>query len=548
LLYFGLLFANTYKYLPYYDDRLTRVPFDFYSVAVGGTLSFVSLLIAYITLIHNHKNLVAEFLTTQKLKEVFNSDLFRDLQKGEPIREIKKLTGGYSGAQVYSFYRGANHVPDILKIADKEEIDNEYQKFKKHIDHRLIIGPNICLKYPWGNYAGLEYNLNWRHLGSDHLTFFEIYKKGLHRHSDEPQVSVEIDTIESIIESLFVELRKAWGWMNLGRINVNIYEEYYPFTQKFDEIQRQIRRVQRRRSNSGLNTTVWATYWDTLHDFLDVNAWNGRIEETEPNHPCRARIARATIHGDLNSRNVLLEADPTNYNDIHTIGVVDFSHTGNGLTIKRTNETIQYFQKIFHRPPDLDAGQSHIANDFCRLEADIKFYLTDLNDEQDLWKAWFLECLLLKYGLGLPDWQNLKWEELKEDGEFRKTLGLQALLNKVNEPKITGPEDQKTIQHWLDQADRWEKLIDPNCWTEDNARKFILAWQSVKAIRGSLREILQGAPPSMDPFYLALLQASLTMIYYEDDRFHNANLQKLYLVLASGLLCERLLEQPGVNL
>jgi hypothetical protein len=93
----------------------------------------------------------------------------------------------------------------------------------------------------------------------------------------------------------------------------------------------------------------------------------------------------------------------------------------------------------------------------------------------------------------------------------------------------------------------WEELTDSNCWAKENARKFFLAWQSIKAIRDVLRTILENHLPqggtlyNMQPFYLALLQATLTMIYWEDERFHNADLQKLYMVLASALPSKQLL-------
>jgi hypothetical protein len=125
-----------------------------------------------------------------------------------------------------------------------------------------------------------------------------------------------------------------------------------------------------------------------------------------------------------------------------------------------------------------------------------------------------MECLLLKYGLkGLPNWNDIPQETCQQ------ILQEQGLLKEPD----------------------WREFTDPNIWRNNSPKKFIVAWQSVKAIRDSLREILVYEPPSMQPFYMALLQASLPLIYYQDDRFHNPNLQKLYLVLASGLLCERLL-------
>jgi hypothetical protein len=127
-----------------------------------------------------------------------------------------------------------------------------------------------------------------------------------------------------------------------------------------------------------------------------------------------------------------------------------------------------------------------------------------------------LECLLLQHGLTLPHCQ-----ELQAKNEFRDILQ----------------------QREFSDDPEWAKLRDSSYWTEENSKKFIWAWQSIRAIRAYLHSIL---PPGglagnkPEAFYLALLQASLPMIYYEDNRFYNAKLQKLYLTLASGLLCERL--------
>jgi hypothetical protein len=548
--YFGMLFIYASAYYASYYGGLTQVPFDFYSLLVGSILSVTALGIVYMITAQdrqtlqrsleeakkqlvrerqNHRNLVAKFLVTQDLTSLFTSNLFEDLQKGGGIEEenkVKKLTGGYSGAQVYLFYRKESRVPYILKVDDLEEINNEYQKFTEHVrkeDGRVILplGPSECREYLWGDYGGLGNSFARDDLKSEYLTFMEIYKACL---DEQARSRVDIGTIERIIkERLFIELAAAWGWTEVGLDFLNIYEQYFPFTRKFAEIRQFVLKIQTTQSNSDLNTTGWPAYWEALNDFLSENKW--RVKRADNEHYVR-RMAMAVIHGDLNSRNILVGVNPDNYNDIRTIKLVDFSHTGIGLTGKRTNEFIKGDIKLFYRWKRDEQGNerkiylAHLANDFCRLEADIKFYLTDLNNERDLRQAWILECLLLKHGLNLPT-----WKKLQDDQEFGTILQAQGL---VNEPK-------------------WEELSHADCWTEDSAGKFVLIWQSVKAIRSSLLTILRGQPRSMQPFYMALLQASLSMIYYEDERFHNANLQKLYIVLASGMLCEKLLGDDKVQ-
>jgi hypothetical protein len=514
LIYFGMLLAYAFiRYGNYYENDLAQLPFDFYSLVAGGVLSFVSLLTIYITLIQNHKNLLAKFLAKQKLEILFNSELLADLQREGQIEKVERLTGGYSGAQVYSFKRKGKVMPAILKVAEVAEVKNEHQKFNDHVDSKLICGPRKCHPYLcWGNYAGLEYDLNWSQASSDHLTFLEMYNKCLY--DENIQRCLAVGTIEKVIRKLFKELEGSW-WHPEGANDApyvelqNIYEVHYPFTSKISKILKEIeKRFEPRQANSDLNASIWNRYYQALTPLLNVATWNNRRASALS---YRFPLVRAVIHGDLNSRNVLLEVDPDNcYEADAIIRLVDFSYTGNGLTIAQT-------EKFNREGIRLDRNRGHIASDFCRLEADIKFCLTDLKNNRDLWQAWILECLLLQYGLELPNWSSLPPKA------FARILEGQGLSNEV----------------------KWRELADPGCWQTNNARKFILAWQSVRAIRDSLREILvsqlpQGGPPPMQPFYLALLQASLPIIYYEDHRFHNPDLQKFYLVLASGLLCTRL--------
>ena len=606
--YFGMLFVYAFVYYRSYYGGLTQVPFDLYTLLVGNILSAAALLTVYVMtgqerkalarkhhnelataaqkmeelqtqlisvtqenqtfhsqlataieekqvlqtqlttairgkqalqicledcenqrtqerqeLKQNNMNLITEFLATQKLEIIFKSDLLTQLQKGSQIEKIERLTGGYSGAQVYSFYRGKEKImPRILKVTKKAEIENEHQKFISYVDGKLICGPRECLPYlSWGNYAALEYDLNWSQVRRDHLTFLEMYRECLYKNT---HVSVKADTIEKIIEQLFQELDQSWWHPKikdslLNNINIalrNIYEEHYPFTRKIDE-EKICDKVdvyfEWGQTNLGSIVPMWTDHYQALSRLLNIE-WRRRKESNDLRY--RPRVVRSIIHGDLNSRNILLEVDPRNrYGSEPIVRLVDFSHTGNGLTKDRTDKAIE-------DGIQLDPNQGNIANDFCRLEADIKFCLTDLDDEQDLRKAWVLECLLLKFGLKLLNWDKLNWEELKTDNKFRKILG---------------------IPDWSNYPE-WAELLDRNYWTEDNSKKFIWAWQSIKAIRTSLWPLLPRRPneesPTMGPFYLALLQANLSMIYYEDERFHNANLQKLYIVLASALLCQEL--------
>ena len=528
-IYFGMLFARAFaRYRGYYEGNWLRFPFDASSLLVGAAVCLASsLLIHWIvtwqTRLHEshtadletahesritelktaHESRIARFLATQKLEALLSSDLLGGLHGEHQITGVKRVTGAYSGAQVYEVYRGLKCA--ILKVAKDKEIENEYAKFTKHVEKAgLLCGPKTCYRYPtWGHHSALEYDLNWTQAACEHLTFAEMYRRCLL--GENIKSYLEARTVDRTIGRLFGELGQSW-WHSRGEPDVcldvgprNIYEEHYPFTRKFDDILGKLRgRSGRGQTAPESDSLDCSGYYRALRTFLNANEWHTRASDGSYCHV----VVKAVIHGDLNCRNVLLEVDPDSWRDTPArVGLVDFSHTGNGLTKERTDEFIG-------KGISLDRHRGHIALDFCRLEADVKFCLTDLRDEQDLKQAWVLENLFLEHGLQLPAWEKLRTEH--------------------------------------DAFAKWAHLVDPSCWDEANAIKFVLAWQSVRAIRDCLYAILQDhrlpdvKEPPVPPFHLALLRASLPTILYGDDRFHSADLQKRYLVLASGLLCRDL--------
>lgn len=531
LIYCLLLLVEAFQYRSYYGNNILQVQFDGGSLIFAGFLGFIALAITFFInrqdkkeiqesfrlsqekvdivnqeniselkqRIDNSKYLILDFLVNSRLEEVFNSDHFKDLRKEETIKEVKKLAGGYSGAKTYLIHLKSKSVPFILKVGEKEEIENERHKFDRYVKDKLVMAPKKSDFFEWGSYAGITYDLAWGQDSVNHLNFEEIYKQCL-------KLQFPHETIEQIIGinglSLFGEIigeNSDWGWNKIkSPEKVNIYQEYFPFTRQFMKINPEMRAY----SDWGKNNIPnWIKYETALKTLLNVeDFWGTRCG----NSNYETWIARATIHGDLNSRNILIEVDPNNHN-LSAIRLVDFSHTGNGLTKKTTDN--------FSRE---DVGKAHIANDFCRLEADIKFYLTDLEKDQEVRQAWVLECIFLKQFLELED-----WEQLLVNNRFKEVLD----------------------ENHLSTESEWEELTKKEAWEREKInQKFILMWRCVRTIRKSLFEILkrQGLKQDKGAFYMALLQASLSMIYYEDERFNNAYWQKRYLVLACGLLCEYL--------
>ncbi len=504
IIYFLILLWQT---LPYRQYGI-QPSFNLNTVFVGILFSLIPVIILFVKYeqekrqtVKQHRALATEVLLTGKLSSLFNSDLFPELHRDGVIEQVESISGGYSGAKIYRIKRAGTDVPDVLKVDYAHEVRNEYSKFSHFVDRKLLIGPQKCQIFIWDDYGALEYNLNQRFRGSYPLTFQQLYKICLQSSSTE---QVRIETIEKVIgEELFLfdQLKESWGWKNLGRESINIFDEYYPLTTKFGQIHYWLDDARYGTWNletSLLTESHWREIVTISSRFLNKYVlWDKR--KNDDNY--RFNMVRVIIHGDLNARNILLEVTRDDFNDVHAIGLVDFSHTGNGLTQHRT--------KIIRDDCHISEDSGYLANDFCRLEADIKFRLTDLTNEREMCQAWVLECVLMEQGLEVCDWDDLP-ENI-----------LQALLHK---------KDFMETDEWASIANR-----------DQFPHKFKLMWRSVKAIRDALLLSLVRVPQRMAPFYMALLQASLTMIYFEDERYHNANLQKRYLLFAAAMLCERLL-------
>jgi hypothetical protein len=190
-------------------------------------------------------------------------------------------------------------------------------------------------------------------------------------------------------------------------------------------------------------------------------------------------VYRSIVHGDLHARNILIEIGRDGHKQVWFI---DFSHTGNGLSGDRTREAIQENSLI-------DPDRGHTLRDFCRLEADVKFILTRLQDEDDLNLAVAFERELMACGLALYD--------------------LPATPSPI------------------------EALTD---------ERFQKAWQVIREIRCRAAAYLNNAD-DLRPYYLSLLHATLPIVYYHQDQFESETCerqQKRYALISSGMLCSQL--------
>jgi hypothetical protein len=190
-------------------------------------------------------------------------------------------------------------------------------------------------------------------------------------------------------------------------------------------------------------------------------------------------VRQSVVHGDLHARNVLIEIGQ---GGDKRVWFIDFSHTGNGLSADRTQEALREGVPI-------NPGRGHTLRDFCRLEADIKFVLTKLQEEDDLRLAVEFERELMACGLALYD-----------------VSANQPLIQSVGE------------------------------------ERFRKAWQVIREIRRQASVYLINAD-DLRPYYLGLLHSTLPILYYHPAQFENEVCelqQKRYAFIAAGMLCSEL--------
>lgn len=392
--------------------------------------------------------------------------------------ELTSLGGGYSGSSTFKVYikdqDNRRKGPYILKLGKKQEIQGERDKYENYVEGFIANHPNIynCELETPGEYAGVAYDFVG--MGGKIQNFQEFYKTK----DDITQIT---DVIQALYESMKKgkEEQKVWHGDKTEQL-YNLYEEYYLPDDKRRDISNNIFKVAldylRIDPDNPILNDLPADFPDVL---LSIH-WGNPVHFITDwdNKVLRTTFWKCTVHGDLHSRNIIIEKREKKEEGKQFIPwLIDFSHTGNGLSATRTEEAMKQYSQI-------EEGRGHILRDFCRLEADIKFCLTELHSEDDLIQALLFEKELMNYFPRLdPDRQS--HPQVLNDDRFKKT------------------------------------------------------WEYVQKIRHLAEEYLH------DPSdYLSLLHATLPVVYYSSELFdkdkHREKWQKMYALLSAGMLCGQL--------
>ncbi len=391
---------------------------------------------------------------------------------------VTPLPGGYGGGvTVLARLQQAQAEttlpqPFVVKLGVRQEMAAECTKFDQFVRARLLNVPNFHNhRYAeWGDWAGVAYE--FAGLGGEIQNFYQFYRGGATL------------AVAELIEEIYEPLSKAW-YKRGEVVPANLYDEYDLLRKKRDQIIAHVLdlvdETDPYRSNlvgrdenlrphlkPGFDLSTDIPWYDPV---AFLRTWSPRSTPVS--------IHRAIVHGDLNARNILVEVKK---GGLRQVWLIDFSHTGNGLSQARTDEAVEGGRSVDHR-------RGHTLRDFCRLEVDVKFLLTRLKNPKDLYLATAFEKALMQGGMELPD------------------LGRQA------------PQD--------------EVLMD---------ERFQKAWQVIREIRRRAISYME-SPYDLYPYYFALLHATLPVIYYHPDQFESEVCelqQKRYALMAAGMLCSKL--------
>jgi hypothetical protein len=412
----------------------------------------------------------AEFLTVVQI-------LFRHSFDARYI-QVQPLPGGYGGSSNVltrlQRQRGAAALPRsfVVKLGRQSEMADEYGKFLKYVSEDLTSAARFFRYAAWQESAGIAYEFVG--LDPDHeiQSFYQFYRG---------YATVEI---VELVGKIYQRLDRAW-YRKRRQERVDLCQEYRLLGQKRDQIIGHVAEIVEpddpyRANFTAIEKRLQPNLKPGFCPGLDI-PWHDPVAflRAWPRPNLELLVYRSTVHGDLHTRNVLIEIEKSGHK---RVWFIDFSHTGNGISGERTRQALRE-----ELPVTPDRG--HVLRDFCRLEADVKFVLTTLQGEDDLEQAVAFEKALSECGMELYDLS-------------------------VASPSIEALQKEP----------------------------FRKAWQVVAEIRRQAAMHLVHAEDAR-AYYLSLLHATLPIVYYHPAQFEDEaceRQQKRYALLAAGMLCSQL--------
>jgi protein-tyrosine phosphatase/nicotinamidase-related amidase len=294
--------------------------------------------------------------------------LFRDCRSVK----LKALAGGFSGNVVagstsYDMH-GHEQVPHVVKIGEQEEMGKERASFERVQDVLGNAAPQITDFADTSNRGAIKYRYASMG-GTFSSTFQKAYEKGM-----------PMPEVKEVLDTLFGEqLMRFYKAATLESVDLL---EYYWFSDKWaGSVRGNVESILGGPATGdtievlpGLEAPNVCRFYDkTLHDL--------------PRRPAD-QIQQSWMHGDLNGANIILDGH-------RNVWLIDFFHTKRG----------------------------HILQDFVKLENDLLYIWTPVENEDDLRNACaFTDALLEVEDLAAPlpdappDWRpqfRRTWETVQ---------------------------------------------------------------------------------------------------------------------------------------
>jgi hypothetical protein len=265
--------------------------------------------------------------------------LFRDCQKAW----LHPLPGGFSGSLVFRVdswdRQGVPQQPMVLKLGLHRKIKAEERNYRRFVQ-RPIGSTGVLMGDEYEGERGAILFTYARMSRGKALTFEEFY-------SDAGRNTA--DNVAAVIGEVFQNALQPWLEGSRPNTHSRLYQTY-SLVEDWNKICQAV---------SDLGFALGADYFDCLerrfpNPLKETQEWF----EVRRDRECITRDA--IIHGDLNSRNILIDSN-------RNVFIIDFAKT----------------------------RWSHLLRDFCKLEAEIKFCLTRLYHNEDIEQAVALETELL---------------------------------------------------------------------------------------------------------------------------------------------------------
>ena len=277
----------------------------------------------------------------------------------------KCLDGGFSGNVVLKTKStdllGHLQVPAVIKIGDRDLIARERISFEKIQEVMGNNAPAIVNFAEIDNRGAIKYR--YASMFDDNVrTFQDLY------------MDADIETVYSILDTVFVkQLGRLYSAAVLEKLN---FLEYYDFSSKYAGSVRE--KVEQLIKTKAAGEKLEITQGVEISNIC--NFYEDDLKTLKENITTSHYLSY--MHGDLNGRNIIIDGQ-------NNVWLIDFFHTHRG----------------------------HILRDLIKLENDILYIWTKLQNKEELLEAFKLSDILINIkdiGIPINDSLDFKFEKLNK--------------------------------------------------------------------------------------------------------------------------------------